>query len=437
MMTLDISPEALGNTSGLPFMMQSESKDDQGESIVISRSETGEILGTAYQQPNPRHVVRFFQGKGGFCAVIYHQDIVYFALPGSRVSVQGTTVDLPGDFIGARQLSKPLRHLKDVNPQQVTDQAMILGAGMATRFEPVSGDTTGYPKPGVPLVGEDSVIVAIAKHLRRHGFKRILVNTFYKPQSLKEQLGLIEGLDVVFIDEAAPSGTAGGLAKALEQGLVDTQKSMFIIQGDAVTDADLSLLVRAHQERRAAVTIGGQIVADQDVDKFGIIETDASGGDQQSGHITSFKEKPSLTEAGNSRFANSGFYILSPAVYPLFLKGWESKKQRQTLYDYAQDFFPTVLSAVNQNTLGDPESGKSLCFWAQVVPGYWSDIGNPAQYIETARDVYAGDVALELPTNLSDFYNEDILYWPGTKALAHQEKAKLEGNIIVARRYSG
>jgi NDP-sugar pyrophosphorylase family protein len=311
---------------------------------------------------------------------------------------------------------------------------MILGAGLATRFEPISGDTTGYPKPGVPLVGEDSVIVSIAKHLRRHGFTRILVNTFYKPDCLKQQLQAIPGIEVVFIDEAAPSGTAGGLAQALEQGKVDRNKPIFIIQGDAMTDADLSFLTNTHQSREAAVTIGGQIVSDEDVNKFGIIETDASGGDGQSGNITSFKEKPSLEEAGNSRFANSGFYLLSPEVLDLFLERWNAAKKNQALYDYAQDFFPAVLKAIQEERLTSRQTGRPMQFWAQALGGYWSDMGNPTQYVESVRDAYSGKLEIALPQNLTDYYENGIIYWPGAKALAEKEKAQLFGNIIVAKR---
>ncbi len=306
---------------------------------------------------------------------------------------------------------------------------------MATRFEPVSGDTTGYPKPGVPLAGEDSVIGVIAKHLRHHGFNRILINTFYKPDCLKKQLLDLQNLEIVYIDEDAPSGTAGGLAKALEQGLVDRTKPIFIIQGDAITDADLSYLMRIHEERGAAVTIGGQIVSDEDVHKFGIIETDAAGGDEQSGNITSFKEKPSLEQAGRSRFANSGFYILSPEVYDLFLEGWRKSQANNKIYDYAQDFFPLVLQAVQQGKILNAKTGQPMPFWAQAVGGYWNDIGNPTQYLEAVRDVYTAKVRVDLPEDVTHYYDRGVMFWPGAKSIAEAQQARLFGNVIVARSF--
>lgn len=432
MIVLETSPEMARVQTSLPLDMSTQAAEDGWERMIVRTKPEGELLGTARQAPNSGHIVRFFQGKGGFCVVVSNDELVYFGLPGSRIVLADTEVELPGALIAGKPegMLTPTSHMP---MQTVSPQAMILGAGLATRFEPISGDTTGYAKPAVPLVGDDSVVTTIAKHLRRHGFSRILINTFYKPAGLKQQLQTVSNVDVAYIDEDAPSGTAGGLVKALQQGLVDGSKPIFIIQGDAITDADLSLLMRMHAERGAAVTIGGQIVPDTDVNKFGIIETDGSGGDGQSGNITSFKEKPALEEAGHSRFANAGFYILAPEVFELFLAGGQQKLARAQLYDYAQDFFPAVLAATQAQSIRSQQAGKPMGFWAQAVGGYWSDMGNPAQYIEAVRDAYAGRLEMDLPANLTEYYEKDVIYWPGTKALAQHEQAQLSGNVIVAK----
>lgn len=433
MITLEISPEVVPPTQNPPLEMNTQTVEDNWECTVI-RSEAGDVLGTARQAPNPMFSVRFFQGKGGFCAVVESPQLVYFGLPGSKIALPDTVVEVPGELIAGKP-KEMITPLTKSPVQTLTHQAMILGAGMATRFEPISGDTTGYPKPGVPFVGEDSVITAIAKHLAQHGFTHLLVNTFYKPQSLKRQLAEVQGITVDFIDEDAPSGTAGGLAKAIEQGLVDMEKPILIIQGDAITDCDLSYLMEAHFYHHAMVSIGGQIVPDKDVHKFGIIETDCSGGDGQSGNITSFKEKPALADAGSCRFANAGFYVLAPEAYPVFMDAWRNKPEGK-LYDYANDFFPAVLAARNTGQVTN-ERGRVLGFWAQALGGYWSDIGNPAQYVEAVRDAYNQRLHVGLPPNPEDYYAGDIIYWPGAKALATQDQAQLSGNVVVAHRFSG
>ncbi len=426
----EILPELIRQDGDTGIEMSSEVLDSQWDQTIVKDTKTGQILATAKQDKNPRHLVRFFQGKGGFCSVITGDEVTYFSLPGSEVLLLDTEVILPGELITGKP--KDLLSAPTVSPvQTITHQAMILGAGLATRFEPISGDMTERSKPGVPLIGEDSVIACIAKHLRQHGFSKILVNTFYKPHALKAQLSCIEGVEIDFIDEEAPSGTAGGLAKAIEEGLVDLTQPIFIIQGDAITDADLSLLLQTHQDRNAAVTIGGQIVRDEDVHKFGIIQTDGVGGDEQSGNIISFKEKPQLEHAGKSRFANAGFYVIAPEAYPLFMAANKKPHKTSGLYDYAQDFFPEVLEATQQKRITHRDDGTAMTFWAQALSGYWSDIGNPSQYIEALRDIYAGVVKMCLPAESTFYYDNHIIYWPGAKEKVNFEEARLSGNIIV------
>jgi NDP-sugar pyrophosphorylase family protein len=432
--TIEISPDSLPKMDLPPFEMQMPPAETDWYKTIVQTSESGDIVGIARQTCNPMQTVRFFQGKGGFCVIVQSGELLYFGLPGSRITLADTDVELPGEPIVAKS-KNTITPLTITSQQTVTHQAMILGAGLATRFEPISGDTTGYPKPGVPLAGNDSVITAIAKLLKKHSFTRILVNTCYMPHCLKDQLQGLSGVEIVFIDEAAPSGTAGGLAKALEMGLVDRDKPIFIIQGDAITDADLSFLMNTHAKQHAAVTIGGQVVADEDVNKFGIIETDGSGHDSQSGNITLFKEKPSLAEAGRSRFANSGFYVLAPEAFPLFLDTAHNAYQYYKIYDYAQHFFPAVLGATSQKAILSHTTQDPMGFWAQAVGGYWSDIGNPVHYVEAIRDIYERHVEIDLPERPADYYENHIIYWPKTKHLALQQEARLSGNVIVARRW--
>lgn len=223
---------------------------------------------------------------------------------------------------------------------------------------------------------------------------------------------------------------------------LDLTKPLLVVQGDAVTDADFSLLMEAHIREKALLTLGCQPVAEEDVDKFGIIVTDASGADGQSGNITEFQEKPSRAEA-KSFLGNTGFYIFSPQAYPLIQTIYEEllanarEKARlegkpapdEVSFDFAMDIFPRVLAYVKKH----PEAGK---MWAQMVPGYWSDIGNPRQYIESIHDIYAGKVNIPLPEQLERFYRDGVIYWEGTQEIVEREKAILKGNVVVAKPYS-
>ncbi|WP_373530922.1 NDP-sugar synthase [Vampirovibrio sp.] len=416
---------------------------DTPETFIIVDQKTNVQLGRLQQGPQSPHSIELFSGKGGLMAIISSPlGIKYFALQGSKIKVGHTTLELFGSQLSANQ-NREESHVSPITPQTHSHQATILGAGLATRFERISGDTTNYSKPAVPLTGNKSVIECIANSLAVHGFNKIIVNTYFKPESLKASLSRCENAQVSYIDEAEPSGTAGGLRKMLMDApfkpLLNPMEPLLVVQGDSVSDANFSELMEAHITHQALLTIGCQLVAEKDVDKFGIIVTDQSGPDGQSGKIVAFQEKPKQEEA-LSRLGNTGFYIFSPKalslipdIYSDLLKTAQEKARKDNAplpdeisIDFASDLFPVLLKLSQQQ----PGLGP---VWAQTVQGYWNDIGNPAQYIETLHDLYAGKTTLPLPTNRDEYYRDGIIYWEGAAKIADQESAQLSGNIVVAR----
>ncbi len=408
----------------------------------IVDTQTDQVLGTVKHPVDSHYEVELFYGKGGFMGSISSPGgLRYFGLPGSEIRVGGVELLLDGEPIVSSP-NKRARKTKLSPPQEVTDQAMILGAGLATRFERISGQLTRYSKPGVPLAGERSVIECIADSLADAGFTHLLVNTCCEPDSVKTGLSRSRAERIDYIDEEAPSGTAGGLRKMLTNSnytkLLDQGQPLLVVQGDSVTDADFSALMEAHVAHNALVTIGCQLVDEEDVDKFGIIVTDTSGEDGQSGCITGFQEKPPRHLA-QSRLGNTGFYIFSPRAYAIITDVYvdllveaqaqaiargESAPQEIPL-DFASDIFPAVLERVQR----DPGIGK---FWAQSVECYWSDIGNPKQYVQSIHDIYAGKINLALPEKPEQYYKDGIIFWDSAAAIAAKEGAALQGNVVVA-----
>jgi NDP-sugar pyrophosphorylase family protein len=98
--------------------------------------------------------------------------------------------------------------------------------------------------------------------------------------------------------------------------------------------------------------------------------------------------------------------------------------------DFANDIFPAILKLSQEQ----PQLGA---FWAQTVEGYWSDIGNPVQYLESVHDVYAGKVNIPLPANMEEYYQEGIVFWEGASGIAKSEGAVLTGNVVVATPFNG
>lgn len=386
-----------------------------------------------YQSPDSGADIRFLEAKAGVFGIVDAAGVRFILLPGSELTIP-SEVDLvmPGAWIEAKTpQGAVLATQRERAAQTVTDQAMILGAGLASRFVPVSGPWTGYPKPAVPLIGEDSVIVCLAKHLRRHGIRRLIVNTYYMPDVIKAQLSRLEGLECVFVDEAEPSGTAGGLVKALDAGLVDLERPILIMQGDAVTDADLSTLIETHARQQPWVTLGTKRIHDDEVSMMAVVETDHSGPDGQSGHVLSYKEKPTLAEAGDSRLGSIGFYVLSPEALALFSERGHEHWCGDAEFDYAHHYFPSLLSQWRQ--LGDGQPASQSPIYACMIPQpfYWSDIGRPEQYIATVREICQGQVGLDLPPEPDASCLDGIIYWPGAAEAVQNSGIIAQGNVIA------
>ncbi|MGE0200115.1 MAG: NDP-sugar synthase [Candidatus Melainabacteria bacterium] len=401
--------------------------------IADDRNGAVETIGTLSARKECRKQVELFLGKGGFTAVISPSSgLRYYVLPGSRFAMDGIELTLNGPVIASDPALQKTPQ-PEPNPQTHVEQALILGAGLSTRFEPLSGEWSGYSKPAVPLAGPHSVIHHIASHLAQHGNQRVLVNTLFKPASLKEGL---RDFEVYYLDEAIKSGTLGPLRQILKNPGAyhfDPGAPMFSLYGDAVTDVDLSHLARVHQEKNALITFA--VLPREDVEKWGISVTDRSGHDG-SGYVTGFQEKPSREEA-QSNLANTGICVYAPEVYPYIEAAFQAvaaDQREQPGFEFNNTNHLFYYLVANARRI-ERETGKKA-MWAEEVTAYWRDIGSGEQYVETTRDIFAGKTHVTVPSNPSDYYDNGIIYWPGAKALAQADAAQLHGNIVVALPYA-
>jgi len=154
--------------------------------------------------------------------------------------------------------------------------------------------------------------------------------------------GSEQGVALTYSVEDSPLGTAGSVMLARQQ-LTET---FVVISGDSLTDIDLVAAARFHRERRALATIVLKPVPNPL--EYGVVVVDEGGAVQR------FIEKPSWGEV-ISDLANTGIYILDPAVFDFFRPG--------EVTDWSGDVFPKLLKQ------GEPVFG-----W--VAPGYWEDVGS-------------------------------------------------------------
>jgi mannose-1-phosphate guanylyltransferase / phosphomannomutase len=240
-------------------------------------------------------------------------------------------------------------------------KAVVMAGGEGTRLRPL---TSNQPKPMVPIVGKPCM-EHILELLDTHGFREVIVTVAFLPQAIRSHFGDGEtlGLDIEYSVEESPLGTAGSVR--LTAAKLD--ETFLVISGDALCDIDLADLVRFHQEKGAAVTIGLKSV-DNPLE-FGIVVTN------EEGRIERFLEKPSWGQVFSDTI-NTGIYVLEPEV----LRHVPTDRP----FDFSKELFPLLLQ------MGRPLYGK-------VCEGYWQDIGNLDQYRQANFDALDGRVRLDVP----------------------------------------
>jgi mannose-1-phosphate guanylyltransferase/phosphomannomutase len=267
-----------------------------------------------------------------------------------------------------------------------------MAGGEGSRLRPL---TSRRPKPLAPVAGKP-VSEHIIDLLRRHGFTEIVATLHYLADEIEAYFGdgSALGVKMHYVVEDTPLGTAGAVKLAHEHL---AGEPFLIISGDALTDVDLTALVRHHQERGNDVTIALQRVTNPL--EFGVVVTD------ENERIVRFLEKPSWGEVFSDTI-NTGIYVLQPEILERMTRG--------RVYDWSKDLFPAML-----------RDGAKL--GGYVIDAYWTDIGNLEQYQQANYDALEGKVKLELP-------GEEIR--PGVRAgeghRIHPE-ATIEGPVILGR----
>ncbi|HEX4752320.1 MAG TPA: NDP-sugar synthase [Solirubrobacterales bacterium] len=251
-------------------------------------------------------------------------------------------------------------------------QAIVLVGGEGTRLRPL---TDTVPKPALPLVDRPFLAYMI-EWLGAHGVTEAVLACGFLPDRLREALGdgEHEGVKLTYAVEPDRRGTAGAIRFAAEM-LGDRLEDRFLaLNGDVLTDLDLTALLRAHQERAARATLGLHGVEDSSA--YGLVDCDATGA------VLSFTEKTGEAVPGE---ISAGAYVLERSVLDLIPAGREVSIEREV--------FPRLV-------------GEGLC--ALRLDGYWMDIGTSERYLQATWDILEGRVETEVcPTAPGIFVDAD------------------------------
>ncbi len=240
-------------------------------------------------------------------------------------------------------------------------KAVVMAGGEGSRLRPL---TISRPKPMAPIVGRP-VMEHILYLLKAHGITDVVVTVQYLASSIEDYFGDGSqlGMKIAYSREETPLGTAGSVKNA--EHLL--QEPFLLISGDALTDFNLSDIIRYHTERKAMATLTLAHVANPL--EFGVITTDDGG------HIQKFLEKPSWGEVFSDTI-NTGIYVLDPKIFSYF--------EKDKPFDFSQELFPMMLAK------GDP-------LYGYIAEGYWCDVGNLAEYMRANADVLQGRVKTIIP----------------------------------------
>lgn len=235
-------------------------------------------------------------------------------------------------------------------------KAVVMAGGSGSRLRPL---TIQRPKPMIPIVNKP-VISHILDLLKRHNITEVIITVQYLADLIQDYFGDGSGFDmrIHYSVEETPLGTAGSVKNA-QEFLNDT---FLVISGDALTDFNLTDLIKYHKKNNTLATLAIYNIANPV--EYGVITTNNQG------HITRFQEKPSRGSV-MSDHVNTGIYVLEPEILDFIAPN--------TPFDFAKDLFPMLHN-----------QGHTL--YGYIADGYWCDVGNIAEYMRATANALEGGI---------------------------------------------
>ena len=234
-------------------------------------------------------------------------------------------------------------------------RAMILAAGLGTRFKPW---TDAHPKALAPINGK-SLLQRNIEYLQRCGIWEVVVNVHHFADQIIAELGANKGWGSRYIisDETAEVlETGGGLKKA--RPFLDDEPFV-LMNVDILTDMNLSAMISEHFRFRPVATLA---VTGRSTSRYFLFNE----GDELCGWRNVQTGQERIARAGSGPLvqkAFSGIHVIDAAIFPLI--GREGKFSMVDLY---------LDLAVTKPIRGFDHSDSRLI-----------DVGKPAAAEEAAR----------------------------------------------------
>jgi mannose-1-phosphate guanylyltransferase len=234
-------------------------------------------------------------------------------------------------------------------------KAIVLVGGEGTRLRPL---TYTIPKQMLPVV-EVPMIVRVVSQLAVHGVSDVVLSLGYRPDAFIAAFpdGRCCGASVSYVVESEPLDTAGAIRYAAHEAGVS--ESFIVVNGDVLTDLDVSEVVAFHRERGGEGTIS--LTPVEDPSAFGVVPCHSDG------RVSAFIEKPPPGTAPTN-FINAGVYVLEPSVLDRIPADRRANIERET--------FPAMVA--------------DATLFATAMTDYWLDVGTPERYLQACADLVSG-----------------------------------------------
>ena len=227
---------------------------------------------------------------------------------------------------------------------KIDADVIILAGGLGERLRHVVSDTQ---KVMAPIAGKP-FLRYLLDGLIAQGARRFVLAVGYKAEQIEACFGnAYNGAEIVYSREDAPLGTGGAIRQAL--ALCGTEDAV-IVNGDTYFDADLAALLRAHREKRAALTLSLKPMTG--FDRYGTVSM------EETGRITGFHEKKPV----NAGLINGGVYAIKKEA---------AKEMPEGRFSFEKELLePLTLPA-----------------FGVVSDGYFIDIGIPGDYFRAQTEI--------------------------------------------------
>lgn len=236
-------------------------------------------------------------------------------------------------------------------PVQRENLMVIMAGGKGTRLRPF---TENCPKPLLPVAGKP-MLERILERSKLAGFHRFVISIHYLGEMIEEYFGDGRkwGVDISYLREDAPLGTAGALSL-----LHPTPSAPFIVtNGDVLTDIHYGELLDFHLRHEAAATMAVRLHEWQH--PYGVVQTEGI-------NIVGFEEKPIVRT-----YINAGVYALNPQALACLMGG---HCDMPVLFERLQS-----------------QSGRTVAY---PMHEPWLDVGRPAD-LKQAEDKAMVDALTE------------------------------------------